>query len=268
MLLAGCLGFCLPAGAQETVPDSVLFIGNSFTLGSGNARVVGDGGVPGLFAKMAATQGMDNIQVKRSAELMVDWGFHLAENSATRDLIASRSWDVVVIQDVSTAPGNYGEKPLERFFTDGKALAELIRQGSPDARIIVFQPWSRHASHSVYRGSTKFPGGPEEMQEVIDGNVAKLAEEIGAQIAPVGDAFLRSAELFPDLNLYMEDWHHANANGCYLAAAVFFAKILGLDPTGADALGHVSEDDAKKLQQVAWSTVSTSAGNKTQPAKP
>jgi hypothetical protein len=252
------------------VPDSVLFIGNSFTLGSGNARVVGDGGVPGLFNKLAKAQGIDGMTVKRSAELMVDWGFHLADGSATRDMIASQSWNVVVIQDVSTAPGNYGDKPLEKFFEDGKALAQLIRNNSADTKIIVYQPWARHENHSIYRGNTKFSGGPTEMQDVIDENVGKLASEIGAEVAPVGDAFRKCIERYPDLNLYMEDWHHANANGCYLAAAVFYAKILGENPIGLVTLDHVSEDDAKKLQEIAWSTVSEAqaGAKKTSSAKP
>jgi hypothetical protein len=94
------------------------------------------------------------------------------------------------------------------------------------------------------------------MQSVIDENIAKLAAEINADIAPVGDAFLKCGEEHPELNIYLEDFHHANAEGCYLAAAVFFAKLLNADPRGLPALAKVSQEDAEKLQAIAWSVVS------------
>ncbi len=259
ILIALCAGWMSSAVAQEP-PQSVLFIGNSFTLGSGNGAVVGAGGVGGLFKQMAEARDMTSIVVKRAAELKVDWSFHLAEGSITRDMISSQVWDAVIMQEVSTAPAEYGEKPVENFFTDGKSLAELIRKSSPEGRLVIFQPWAREAKHSIYRGSAKFSGGPAGMQEVIDGNIEKLAAEIKAEVAPVGDAFLKCSELYPDLNIYLEDAHHANTEGCYLAAAVFFAKLLKADPRGLPPLLSVSEEDAKKLQEVAWTVVSSSQG--------
>lgn len=259
ILIALCAGWISSVGAQE-LPQSVLFIGNSFTLGSGNGAVVGAGGIGGLFKQMAEARDMSAIEVKRAAELKVDWSFHLAEGSTAREMISSQVWDAVVIQEVSTAPGEYGEKPVENFFADGKSLADLIRKSSPDSTLVIFQPWAREAKHSIYRGSTKFSGGPAGMQEVIDGNIAKLAAEIKAEVAPVGDAFLKCGELYPDLTIYIEDAHHANTEGCYLAAAVFFAKLLKADPRGLPPLLTVSEENAKKLQEVAWAVVSSSQG--------
>lgn len=258
-LITLCAGWLSSVSAQE-LPQSVLFIGNSFTLGSGNGAVVGAGGVGGLFKQMVEARNMSPIEVKRAAELKVDWSFHLAEDSVAREMIASQVWDAVVMQEVSTAPGEYGDKPVENFFTDGRSLAELIRKSSPESRLVIFQPWAREAKHSIYRGSSKFSGGPAGMQEVIDGNINKLAAEIKAEVAPVGDAFLKCGELYPDLTIYLEDSHHANTEGCYLAAAVFFAKLLKADPRGLPPLLNVSEENAKKLQEVAWDVVSSSQG--------
>lgn len=246
----------LPLLAKES-PESILFIGNSFTLGAGVPAVGREMGVSGMVQKLAIASGQKTVMVKRVAKVSLDWGDHLADVSGAVTAVRSRVWDVIVLQDLSTAATNYGTHNVEAFFKDGKSFQELIRSTSPKAKIVLFQPWARKATHNIYVGNnTLFPGGPPQMQRMIGENHAKLAKEIGATVACVGDAFAKCQETWPEMNLYNPDRYHANNLGGYLGALVIFATIYQQDPRGLPALAEVPQEQAVRLQALAWSVVS------------
>jgi hypothetical protein len=192
-------------------------------------------------------------------------GDHLEGTSRAVTLAQSRAWDVIVLQDLSTAPTNFGERLVDEYAAGLKQFKELIKASSSDTKIVLFETWARQARHKLYKGdNAPFPGGPQEMQQIVTGNIKKSAQEIGATVAPIGQAFLLCGEVKPEIGIYLEDDYHANANGCYLAALVLFAHIFQADPRGLSAMYEIPDEVAEDLQKIAWQVVS--ASNSTTPA--
>ena len=113
----------------------------------------------------------------------------------------------------------------------------------------------------VWAESALFIGNSYTQKNYTDLSHRLEALEPGEQVrlAPVGRAFARCVEKYPEVNLYSEDKHHANAQGSYLAALVIYATMFGDSPLGAprEFFGvNLTPDTAKKLQQIAAEVVS------------
>jgi hypothetical protein len=79
-------------------------------------------------------------------------------------------------------------------------------------------------------------------------------------LAPVGAAFQLCKESYPEIGLYTDDNHHANAEGLYLSALVIYATLTQDTPLGAthDFPGvAIPADVAGCLQEVAEKAVAT-----------
>ena len=224
--LALALAVATPLGAQE----QVLFVGNSFTGEPGD--------VAELVAAMAAASG-----VGFDAELVAPGGFsfeaHFEEDGQGRDAIAQAGWDLVVLQEQSRRPIFF--RPLfERY---GRLLAaEVVSAG---ARPVLYMTWAR-----AHR--------PEE-QEPLTRAYCDLAEELGADLAPVGAAWQRSLGERPDLPLHGGDRSHPNSRGVYLSALVLYGVTTGRSPEGLphvlNGVTWVTPEEAGRLQAVAQETL-------------
>ena len=60
------------------------------------------------------------------------------------------------------------------------------------------------------------------IQKIIADAYSRIAVELGAVLAPVGLAWEKAHDLDVKLNLHHIDNRHANPNGAYLAACVFY----------------------------------------------
>ncbi|MGE9295755.1 MAG: DUF4886 domain-containing protein [Puniceicoccales bacterium] len=98
-----------------------------------------------------------------------------------KEMLLAEEWEYITIQQVSTQ----SYKP-ETFEPHASELIAYIRQFRPDAEIIVHETWS----HSVnsYRAK-KGKLDPDEMYTKLHANYAKLANDYGMRIIPVGTAF-------------------------------------------------------------------------------
>src|SRR6187402_3502656 len=102
--LAGALVVAL-GSTGHAAGQSVLFVGNSFTFGSGSAvrfyrsdtvadlNNEGIGGVPALFKSFTQQAGLD-YEVALETRGGTGLDFHLASK---RDVVAARGWDTVVM---------------------------------------------------------------------------------------------------------------------------------------------------------------------------
>ncbi|HRT07380.1 MAG TPA: hypothetical protein P5233_03205, partial [Candidatus Paceibacterota bacterium] len=89
------LGVILAALPDAQGQYRVLFIGNSFTIGSGG------GGVPGIFDRLAQAGGQpDPVTVMRAVGGQ-DFQFH-SQDPTTQAAITSDQWTHVVLQNYST----------------------------------------------------------------------------------------------------------------------------------------------------------------------
>lgn len=265
----------LLAAPRGVAAERVLFIGNSFTYGSGspvrfyrNNTVTdlndeGVGGVPALFESFARQAGLD-YEVSLETRGGTGLDFHLAEK---RDLIA-RDWDIVVAHGYSTLDADEPRNPAKLVATS-RELAELLRGKNPRVRLYLMATWSR--ADQVYPAQGAWVGQPiTKMAADIRVAYDAAADAADASVIPVGEAWNRAfsggiADSNPydgidagKLDLWTFDHYHASTHGYYLEALVIFGRITGLDPRSLGPLEcsafelGVSRDQARALQQLAF----------------
>jgi len=127
-------------------------------------------------------------------------------------MIEEVDYDIVVLQDHSLRSI---QAPDSLMFY-GKLFGGLIK--SKGAQPYVYMTWSR--KWDPY------------MIERIQREYTRLAEQINAQLVPVGLAWQRALELRPNLPLYDDDGSHPSSLGTYLNACVFYGIITGKSPLG------------------------------------
>lgn len=208
----------LPRGEMR-----LLFVGNSFTARHD---------VPGQVAAMLEAGGVaDRVRTREVAPGGSQLHDHARSEELRRD-IAELNWTAVILQDVSTAP---------LFETDSARSAEAIGRLSRiamegGARSVLFSTWARAPGNALYRQSFEGyaePRGPAEMTAVVSRHYETLSEELGAFLAPVGEAWQIAGEVLPHIALHANDGFHASPAGAYLSALVI-ARSLGLDPRAID----------------------------------
>ena len=173
-----------------------------------------------------------------------------------REALESMDWDVVTIQQAS--PQSF--KP-ETYQPHAGILIDYIRKYAPKAEILIFQTWSYPDDYYP-----KFQDGTLDQETMYKGLKAayqKLADETHLRMIPVGDAFQAARALPNPISLNLKADRHANKNGKYLAAAVFYEMIFRDNVEAASKEPRtVSPEDAKVLRRVAHETVARTAQQK------
>ena len=255
---------------------SILFIGNSFTFGSGSAvhyyrnQTVTDlnnegvGGVPALFKVFTEQAGLKfDVSLETRGGVGID--FHLKEKKAE---ITSRAWDVVVAHGYSTLDQDKPRDPAKLIATS-KELADVMRAKNPKVDLYLTSTWSR--PDEVFPEKGAWVGKPlDVMAKDIRVAYDKAASSAGAKVVPVGDAFNRAMSVgFADTNpydgidankidLWTFDHYHASTFGYYLEALMVFGRVTGRDPRslgGNECSGMelgLSRPQVDKLQQIAF----------------
>jgi hypothetical protein len=239
--------------------DNILFVGNSFTIGSSAPTVSKNGGVPMLVEQIARAKG----KLLASSALMAggkDWSYHLAQPE-TAVMLRAKNWTWVVLQDYSTLPTHVGN--IAQFLHDGETFSDRIAAASPSAGLVLFETWARPPG-AFYNGK---PGhdfsGPAQMMTELHQSYARLRDDLVARnshrlvrVALVGTAFARANAEYPAINLNAPDHHHASPDGYYLAALVIYETIYHDSVRGASSRFYhgaldIPADDATRLQAVA-----------------
>lgn len=280
-LIALALLAAAPAVAQDNAPpQTVLFVGNSFTFGALSpvwkyraASVTdlnhdGVGGVPALFALFALEAGLHYaVSLETAPGKSLQW--HWDNRRAAID----HAWDHVVLQEYSTldpeAPGNPG-----KLIDYARRFADLLRARNPQAAISLTATWSR--PDQTYLKTGHWYGQPIA-QMALDirraNDAAAAATPAIAKVHPVGQAFTCAIAAgladpdpydgtgFGQIDLWSWDHYHASMFGYYLEALVVFADVTGKDPralganeVAAQELG-ISPNVALRLQRVAATTI-------------
>lgn len=262
---------------------SILFIGNSFTFGSGspvhyyrNNTVTdlnheGVGGVPALFKVFTEETGLKfDVALETRGGVGID--FHLQNKKAE---IGSRAWDVVVAHGYSTLDQQKPRDPAKLIETS-KELAAVVRARNPKVELFLTSTWSR--PDQVYPEKGAWAGKPiEVMGKDIRAAYDQAAASAGAKVVPVGDAFNRAMSVgFADSNpfdgidagkidLWTFDNYHASTYGYYLEALMVFGRVTGRDPRslGDDECSGMelglSRPQVGRLQQIAFDELTATA---------
>ncbi|MEL6717684.1 MAG: DUF4886 domain-containing protein [Bacteroidota bacterium] len=222
--------------AQQTVPENVLFIGNSYTY---------FWNLPQLVEIMCESQSID-LKTRQSTSGGVSLGTHWRGERflQSAEKIKSEQFDAVVFQDHSRRSIDHPDSLL--YF--GKLWCDLAQKHQ--AETYLYMTWAR-AWNPL-------------MQEKITAGYQKLAAMTQSKIVPVGPAWAYAKTLRPDLQLYDPDGSHPSTIGTYLSACVFFAVLTGKSPVGLPArlvtkdknndplyLMIISPNDAQFCQEVA-----------------
>ena len=214
-----------------------LFVGNSYTAFHDMPRVL---------AEMARASGRTlDVDMSVCGGKNLEW--HWEEGDA-RSRIAAGGRAVVVLQDHSLGPIEARDRMSEyaRRFD-----AEIRKSG---ARTVFYMTWARRHK--------------PEMQDELSAAYRAAARELGAQVAPVGEAWRLAFSRNPSLVLHEDDGSHPNPKGAYLTACVFFSALFGASPAGLPrvvqvegrAVVQVAEAEARFLQEVAWDAACAEGG--------
>ncbi len=215
----------------------VLFVGNSYTF---------YGDVPGQVTRLAnATPGAPSIETDQVVRGGVDLRAHVTETGAI-ERVGESKFTHVVLQDKSTGP-----------LHAARAYRRSVRAlgGRVQGKVLLYETWARQRGHEIYRWGWSGKR-PSTMRARIRRELEWAARELDAEIVPVGTAWERCLERYPKMVLHDTDRHHASALGAHLAACVFFAWLVGVEPgRAAWAPDGIAAEDARRLRSVAWDVV-------------
>ena len=263
---------------QAQSGTSILFIGNSFTFGSGSAvkfyragsvtdlNSEGIGGVPALFKSFADQAGLAyDVSLETRGGSGLD--FHL-ENKL--GVIGRRPWDIVVMHGQSTLDFDKPGDPAKLVATS-RQMADFLRARNPKVEIHLMATWSR--ADQTYPPKGAWAGKPIEAMahDVRAANNQAAAGAPGVKsVIPVGEAWTRAmqtgvADPNPydgiasgTVNLWTYDHYHASTHGYYLEALVIFGRLTLRDPRSLgenECSGYelgLPRTEVKALQQVAF----------------
>jgi hypothetical protein len=268
--------------ATPASPTTVLFIGNSFTFGAGSSvqtwrpEIVTDlnhegiGGVPALFKSFTTQAGLDyDVSLETHPGVGLDW--HLQNK---HDVLASRSWDIVVMHGYSTLDSAKPGDPATLVATT-QQMADFLVGASPKVEIHLTATWPR--ADQTYPDSGHWHGQPiSAMARDVRAGYDKAKDTSPAirSVIPVGEAWIRAFDtgvadpnpydgITPgQIDLWTKDHYHASTEGYYLEALMAFGDLTGRDPRSlgegecsAFELG-MPVAEVKALQQVAFDQLS------------
>ena len=197
----------------------ILFIGNSYTYYNDS---------PKIFGALAEDNGKDV-----AVDAVTKGGRKLFENLDPEDenykriieLTQKNHYDVLFLQEHSNLPITC----FDDFYRGAVGLCDLIKA----TRVILYTPWG-------YKdGSPKLDSlgiTNEKMTSEIYAAYKKVADEIGAQLSPVGLAFANMKKISPDTELYNPDKTHPSLIGSLIAATCHYKTLFGVLPQKADTL--------------------------------
>jgi hypothetical protein len=149
--------------------------------------------------------------------------------------LREEQWDVVVLQE-------QGSRPITDpalMETHVRRFAAAARQAG--AKVILFQTWAR-----VNEPETEKPRAA---------SYRRIAEAVGAKLAPVGAAWSLTRTEHPGIRLHAADGVHASRAGSYLAASVLLGVLAERSPVGATTTTSGDPDSAATLQALAWRAI-------------
>jgi hypothetical protein len=191
---------------------AILFIGNSYSFQ-----------VPKVFETIAKGEGR-NVLV----EQVTLGGWTLAKHAASADTLAklaSRRWDVVVIQEQSQVPAFLPAQRDAQLLPPLKQLAAAIERAG--ARPALYQTWGRRDGDRD--NAAAFPEDTfAAMHERLTAGFKLARQTVPALTGvPVGDAWAARMQAGHGAALYNpQDGSHPSAQGNYLAAAVFYSTFF------------------------------------------
>lgn len=167
-----------------------------------------------------------------------------SEEAAARHFGNGQKWDYVIYQALALLPGlrEYVEPAHVNIWPEAERQFKI---GS----VQEFQASARNLNAEAKKHGAKFilfPSPPRRLarfdtdqlpvwKEILDAHHA-IGRELGAEVAPIQEAFEESRQRLIGLDLLMWDASHPSPAGTYLEGLVIYSMITNRDPIGAPTL--------------------------------
>ncbi|WP_051605503.1 discoidin domain-containing protein [Sediminibacter sp. Hel_I_10] len=222
----------------------ILFVGNSYTYYNA---------MPFMLQDIAASMG-DELVVQSNTIGGTSLESHY-ENSGTTDRIEEGNWDYVVLQDQSQRPALEEEYVATHTFAFATLLVDMVHDYSPCADLFFYQTWGRENGDAQ-----NCPTIPEVctylgMDERLQERYTQMANDNDAMLSPVGRVRREIRELYPEIDLYVDDESHPTLVGSYVSAVTFNTVIFRNDPTLITYNSTLDETVADQVKAVVKSIV-------------
>jgi hypothetical protein len=227
-------------------PKSIVFIGNSFFYYNNGVHKPTLGMVK---ANQSLGKGhrFRNITINGSS---LEW--HDVESYVTNDRIGSFSitsenkykryepenYQLAILMDCSQCPIHPDRKDLFNFYVDEHS--KTLRKHGVEPSLLM--TWAYKDKPEMIEGLSS--------AYISAGNRNKI------MVFPVGLAFKNSEKNNPDIDLFTPDKRHPSKAGTYLMAAVIYSSVYRVSPVGNSYDYGLDKKIQRKLQEVAWETLS------------
>jgi len=205
----GCLGADGPTGPELSGRDGrpVLFVGNSLTYYNDLPLIVEAlaDSVPGL----TPAQRLSTAMAAYPDFALYD---HWADGNAVRAIDNKTKWDVVVLQQGSSALEE--SRVLLRDWT--KRFDEKIKAAG--ARTAMYAVWPNAARQFDF--------------DRVNESYTLAATDVGGMLFPVGEAWRAAWRRDANLALYAGDGLHPSVSGSYVGGLVIASMLLDRSPVG------------------------------------
>ena len=202
-----------------------------------------------MFNDIAQAMGKDANWTKHTLlgkSLMAHWeeGDGVAEdgNPGAKMLVRSEAWTHIILQEQSSLP----RTNIESFRTNVKLWVDYIREYCPNPNAIIILPinWAYAGDWANY---TAF-------NSTFVKNYQDVALDLGVTLCPVGVAYqdIYDREGTAGTLTWFQDDRHPTPKSTYVAAAMEYGLIYGVDPlTITWAPSGMSSDDAAAMRGYA-----------------
>jgi len=231
-----CLAFSTLGIAQDTV--TALFLGNSYTHRNS---------MPTLVDAFAKSTG-DRVLYKDNTPGGFTLGEHLT-NTTTTNLIKSKNWDFVVLQEQSQLP-SFPDADVQKWvYPAAKGLTDLVKANDSCTDVVFYRTWGRKNGDSK-----NCPFWPpvctyEGMDSLLALRYQTMANDNGGLVSPVGEVWQKMRTHYPSVELYKADESHPSEIGSYAAACCFYTLFFRKDPTLNSFKYSLSDSTANRIKR-------------------
>ena len=226
-----------------------LFLGNSYTAYNS---------LPNLVENIANSLG-DSLIHDRNTPGGQTMAGH-ASNVTSLNKIASQEWDYVVLQSQSQEPSFPPSQVANDVYPYAEQLTDSIRRNTSCGTPLFFMTWGRKngdaSNCAAYPPICTYEG----MQQRLRESYMEMASTNQGRVSPVGVAWKRVREEYPEIELYTQDESHPSYAGSYLAASVFYSSIFQKSCEASGFIGSLDSITASRLRTIASETVLDSLG--------
>ena len=171
-------------------------------------------------------------------------------NMSIKEALLSRKWDVITLQQVSSASYRY-----ESYFPYVEELAAYVRKCNPAAKLYIHETWGYETGcEKIERQGFRTM---DEMSERVFATYAKVAETIGADgIIPAGHGLLALSHA-QDKPVHRDGSHADLGIGRYMLGCVWYETLTGkpAPENFSDFDVEVTPEEAALVREVAHKTV-------------